>query len=127
MVCERESMSEGKRSHRPCRSYPVCIPVRVSYEEQERIHSLAEATGHSASRYLVRLALEGRPPPTLLERQEVALLLFELRRIGVSLNQIAARINTVWATGKKIPLSVDELQCALSAVDSLSQYYRRRL
>src|SRR3712207_101336 len=85
----RASVTE--QHQRPCRSYPHRIEVRASRSEKERITALAQEARVSASRYLVRLAVEGKPPPTEEEREQLRSLRFYLEKVSTNLSQLAHR------------------------------------
>jgi hypothetical protein len=72
----------------------------VTNEEHRTIHENAQRTGLSASRFLVRRGLGLRLPPikeTLppspQDRRQIEIILTDLRRVGVNLNQLARRAN----------------------------------
>lgn len=63
------------------------LVVRVSEEEHSRIHANAKSARLRLSEYLRRIALEGQ----IVVRQQTAYgasLVFQLKRIGVNLNQL---------------------------------------
>lgn len=66
------------------------IRARLSVEEKERIISIAKAEGVSLSTYLRRSLLNGR----LVTKTDVQTV-FELKKIGNNLNQLARHVNTL--------------------------------
>ena len=116
-----------EKRYRPCLRYPKSFLVRTTEDEWEKLSLRARRSELSLSRFLVRLGTEERPPPTREERHEFLMLLTELRMVGVNLHQIARCMNVSRATGKKIPISVDELLSSVSAVKALTHDLRRCL
>ena len=117
---------EGMKRPRPCRSYPRHIHVRATDAEQRCIYALARASRVSASRYLVRLATEGKAPPTLEERELLRSLRFLLEKIGTNLNQLAHRANRAAIRGEPFPPR-EEILAVLNGVSILSRALKRRL
>jgi hypothetical protein len=64
--------------------------VRVNVDEKTRIVSQAQDCGISISRYLTRMALDKRPPPTTDERRQLEILLLMFKRTEVSLSRLQA-------------------------------------
>jgi hypothetical protein len=114
------------RRARPCKSYPRLIPVRAAEPEAERIKAMAQASGVSVSRYLVRTALEEQRLPTEEERQALQTLRFLLEKVSVNLNQIAHRTNRAWMRGERLP-EEREIDSVVQGVKRLSQEIRKRV
>ena len=119
-------MSPQKQIQRPCKSYPCPIYLRASPEERQRIVRLAEDSAVSTSRYLVRLATEGRPPPSRAEREDLRSLRYLLQKIGNNLNQVAHRLNRAVYTGETPPTE-SEIASVVRAVRLLTRDLQRRL
>ena len=66
------------------------IRARISVEEKKQIMELAKAEGVSLSTYLRRSLLLGR----LISKTDVQTV-FELKKIGNNLNQVARYVNTL--------------------------------
>lgn len=124
---------DGKK--RPWNSlrYPKAVTVRVTEEEHAEILRRAGQSRLSASRFLVRAGLDlrlpplsDRPPPTSEERRDLEFLLFELRKIGVNLNQLAKRRNKALLLGR-VPPPRSEADRAAAVVMGLVRLIKRRL
>lgn len=102
------------------------IFVRASEEEKAKIYAHAAASNLSASRFLVRGALEGKTPPTAQEREELERLLFLFVRGHDTLGQLLANTRALQLAGADtgIAAQLQELQRTLSA---LVQHVRKRL
>ncbi len=112
--------------------YPKMVTVRVSDSEHQQILERASRTRLSSSRFLVRAGLAQRFPPirdravpSEEERRELEFLLFELRKIGVNLNQIARDTNLARLLGRRIPRS--NIEQAAQMVQGLVKLICRRL
>ena len=119
-------MSETQMSYRPCNRYPYRITVRAAGVEKKKIAALARSARVSASRYLVRLAVEGQAPPSEEERGDLRTLCFLLDRAGANLNQIAYKTNLAWMRGGKLP-EEREIDQVVKGVKLLTQEIRKRL
>jgi hypothetical protein len=117
---------ERLRRRRLAGDYPVPFFVRATEEEAERIRANAKAAGLPYTRLLAELgaAASGRDLRalvTLLEerarvRDELAALRYELRKVGVNLNQLAHRENSADVGGPAEPPTDAELRAAADAV-----------
>jgi hypothetical protein len=119
------SVNSDKR-YRPCRSYPHHIPVRTTTAERNAIRALAGASRVSASRYLVRLAVERKAPPTIEERDELRRVRFLLEMVSNNLNQVAHRLNLSRLKRAPAP-SPGEIKAIVEGVKSVTRELRRRL
>jgi hypothetical protein len=126
MEHETAENSRELRRRRSCQRYPHTLYVRATAQEKRRIETLARAAQVSASRYVVRTVLEGQPPPTEEERQELRTLRFLLEKVSVNLNQIAHKTNRAWLRGEPLPPQ-QEIDGVVQGVKRLSQEIRKRL
>jgi hypothetical protein len=79
------SKSNGKRKN---------ISVRPTPAELEQLHERAASFGYkSVSQYLIERGLRDGAMIKSVERERVERLLFEARKIGVNINQIAHQMN----------------------------------
>ncbi len=67
------------------------------------MHEKARKTKLSLSRFLVKSALSDGKVATTEESEEIRQLRFELRKIGVNLNQIAHQLNASQYEASKMP------------------------
>jgi hypothetical protein len=71
------------------------ITVRPTDDELELLHARAESFGYkSLSKYLIERGLQDGVMIQSVERERVERLLFEVRKIGVNINQIAHQMNS---------------------------------
>lgn len=74
------------------------IKVRVTEKEYEELKKAAEDEGINVSGYIRRLIYQRDPELVWLDRldradQRLGEMIFQLRKVGVNINQIAHRIN----------------------------------
>lgn len=111
---------------RPCKSYPQAIFVRASREEKALLIARAKDAQTSLSRYLVRLATEGVPPPGKDMRDEFRRVRYLLEMVSNNLNQMTHRLHLVNLNLTTAP-TVGEVKALLTSVRYLSKELRRRL
>ena len=76
------------RYNRPCK-----VSVRLSKEERDYIEKKAKQKHISVSEY-IRICCQAPPPVTRKEFLEIKMeLIYQLRKIGVNINQIAKKYN----------------------------------
>ena len=117
---------ERLRRRRLAGDYPVPFFVRATQEEAEQIRANAKAAGLPYPRLLAELgaAASGGDLRALVTlrgerarvRDELAALRYELRKVGVNLNQLAHRENSADAGGSAEPPTDAELHAAANAV-----------
>ena len=73
------------------RGYHYRLTIRATKTERKHLGERAKSVHLSVSRYLVEAALTSANPPTPESRAERERLLFQLRKVGVNLNQLAQR------------------------------------
>jgi uncharacterized membrane-anchored protein len=70
------------------------VPVRPTEDELTTLHQRKAKFGYkSLSKYLIERGLRDGEMIALVDERKVDRLLFEVRKIGVNLNQIARRLN----------------------------------
>ncbi len=86
--------------------------VRLTSDELEQIHQKAKKANLSVSRFFVKSALSDGAVLTKEEQDEIKLLRFEIKKIGVNLNQIAYSINISRRGAGEMPAQskTDEVQ-----------------
>ena len=122
-------MPDRRHDEQPARSsrYPVAVLVRCTEEERGAIHANAVRAGRSASRYLAELgalAPGAQLRAALTPTQAAALgqLSYQLRRVGVNLNQLAHRENAADygtadpPTDEEVEQATRELRAVLARV-----------
>jgi hypothetical protein len=92
--------------------YEKSALVRCTEKELKQLHQRAEVSGLSLSRFLIKSALSDGKVPTAEEKEEIKQLRFEIRKIGVNLNQIAYQINASRRGASDPPTTseIDEIQ-----------------
>ena len=76
------------RYNRPCK-----VSVRLSKEERDYIEKKSKQKHISVSEY-IRICCQAPPPVTRKEFLEIKMeLIYQLRKIGVNINQIAKKYN----------------------------------
>ena len=102
------------------------IYVRATGPEKDAIYARASATSLSASRFLIRLATEGRAPPTREERERLERLLYILRRTMLHLRQLGANTALLRLAGasEEVKAEMAEAACLLQ---ELARMVRGRL
>jgi hypothetical protein len=110
---------DGKRNVRG-RLYPLTMRVRWTRRERDTVRGRAAEAGRSVSRYLVEAAtrengaaLVARLTPDQIA--ELELLAFQVRKIGVNLNQLARRENEA-DYGTADPPTDEEIAAAVREV-----------
>jgi hypothetical protein len=73
--------------------YEKRTEVRLTEPELKQLHEKAKRAKLSLSRFLVKSALSDGKVLTAEEQEDIKQLRFEIRKIGVNLNQIAYSIN----------------------------------
>lgn len=100
--------------------------VRVNLDEKKAIVAKAQTTRLSISRYLTRLALDNRPPPSEEERGKLEALIFFFRKTEGNL----CRLRTV-ATRMRLFSSVpgveEEFNAAIESLRGLNRELMKRL
>ncbi len=126
-------MVESKARRWNSERYPKAVTVRVTLDEHAQIRERAGRARLSDSRYLARCGLEkrlppmsDRTPPTEEERKDLEFLLFELRKVGTNLNQLAKRTNSARLLGRTPP-PLARVEQAASMVEGLLRLIRKRL
>ncbi len=102
------------------------IFVRASEEEKAKIYARAAESNLSASRFLVRGALEERQPPTRQERDELEHLLFLFLRGHETLSQLLTNTRALKLAGADMGIEA-QMQELLRTLASLIHHVRKRL
>ena len=110
-------------------SLPRVFTVRATDDEYKNLKKMAEKTGWSLSRLLVEATLHVgvRPAEEVrAEREVFEDLIFEVRRVGINLNQIAYAINAAYR-GNAAPPAQRELEDSLREIERVLTKLRKRL
>ena len=110
MVEEQEKKKPGRK-----RQYDGSALVRCTGDELSELHKRAADVPMSLSRYLVECGLRSQNPPDPTEREMRERAIFELRKAGVNLNQIARKLNE-----GTDPATMRQLDAAAAAVQIAS-------
>ncbi len=108
------------------RKFVSKILLRVTAAEHQALKKRAAKHEISLSRYAVTSALERPIPARKQEREQITQTLFELRKIGSNINQIAHALNSARLKNAEAPPSA-EIQAALLSVNSFITSLKKRL
>jgi predicted CopG family antitoxin len=118
-----------KKRHWKSGNLPRVFTVRADDEEYEELKKMTDETGWSLSRLLI----EGTLSKTIrtaeqvaAERADVEEMIFQMRRVGINLNQITAALNAV-KRGKKVSVTEEKLEAAVQEVESLIREMKKKL
>ncbi len=118
-----------KKRHWKSGNLPRVFTVRADDEEYEQLKRMTDETGWSLSRLLI----EGTINKTIrtaeqvaAERADVEEMIFQMRRVGINLNQITAALNAV-KRGKKVSVTEEKLDAAAQEVESLIREIKKML
>ena len=93
MTIKNSSKTSGKQSGKT-HGKRKNISVRPTPEQLDELHERAASFGYkSVSQYLIERGLRDGAMIQTPERERVERLLFEVRKIGVNINQIAHQMN----------------------------------
>ena len=102
---------------------PKKILVRLTEAEKQTIEKSAKQSQLSVSRFLVRSGVGDKRGLDPAERELREQVIYELRRVGVNLNQIAYALNAARRTGRgdeppasEIAQAAESLKAVLEAV-----------
>jgi hypothetical protein len=101
------------------------ILVRATAAERQAIRKRADTAELSLSRYLVKRALSDQPPPTPEEKDATRQLLYELKKAGNNLNQIAHSLHTSRLTGAPPPAGGEISETLLTIKEATAAIKRR--
>ena len=96
------------------------IKVRLTKEEKLRWQEKAVNSGLSLSN-LIRLSVERSKTPTIENKQEIAALTRQVRRVGINLNQIAKWANTYGSTAEAIEI-IECLRAIETKLNEISSF-----
>lgn len=100
------------------RIYDKKALVRCTEAELIGLHDKAEKAKLSLSRFLVKSGLTDGRTPTAEEREDIRQLRFELRKIGVNVNQIAYSLHVAHRGDGQPPSQeeIDQIQADLKKI-----------
>jgi hypothetical protein len=101
------------------------ILVRATTAERKTIRKRADAAELSLSRFLIARGLLDQPPPTREEKEANRQLLFELKKAGNNLNQIAHAIHITRLTGAPPPTESQISEAVLSIKEATTAVKKR--
>lgn len=126
-----------RRRRQQPRTYPVALFVRATEEEAAQIRANAREAKRPLSRFLAEAG--ARTPGAALpdvgamhqerarDREVWEGMVYQLRKVGVNLNQLAHRENSADVGGSALPPTDAELQEAARAVAEAVQQIQERL
>jgi hypothetical protein len=102
------------------------IFLRATRIEHLKIKAKAKESNRSISRFAIESCLSGDKFQTKIEQENLKLLLFELRKAGNNLNQIAHGINLSSLTDTPPP-SQNEIKIAVKELKSAIELIKKNL
>jgi hypothetical protein len=102
------------------------ILVRATSAERKAIRKRADAAELSLSRFLIARGLSDQPPPTPEEKEANRQLLFELKKAGNNLNQVAHAMHTSRLTNTASPTET-QISEALLSIREASTAVKKRM
>lgn len=123
-----EKQMKSKRRWKSDR-LPRVFTVRAKEDEYKKLKKMADETDHSLSRLLIEatLYLGVRPAAEVRADREVfEELIFQVRRVGINLNQIVHRLNAA-RRGKNVPPLQSELESVIKEVERTVETLKLRL
>jgi hypothetical protein len=100
--------------------------VRATATEREKIKAKAAEKELSLSRFAVEKCLEDEPFTTKTEKDLLKKILFELRKSGGNLNQIAHNFNLARLTDAPTP-TTSEIKIAAKSIQNLIEVIKTKL
>jgi hypothetical protein len=101
------------------------ILVRATLAERKAIRKRADAAELSLSRFLVARGLSDQPPPTKEDKEALSRILFELKKAGNNLNQIAHAMHSSRLTGAPPPANGETSQALLTIREASTAVKKR--
>lgn len=98
--------------------YEKKILVRLTEKEKSEVHKKAKEANLSLSRLLVKSALSDGQVLTAEEKEEIRQLRFELRKIGINLNQIAYGLNASRRNSNPTEITASEIKSVTKEVEA---------
>lgn len=126
---EKPSKAKKKRAWKS-KKLPRVFTVRADEDEYKKLKKMADKTGWSLSRLLIEATLNHGVKPadeSKAERKVFEEIIFEVRRVGINVNQILYRLN---ANRRKtdVPLpSQNELDAALKEIETVLEKLKKKL
>lgn len=108
---------------------PRVFTVRANDDEYKKLKKMAKETDHSLSRLLIEATLYVGVRPAAevrAEREVFEELVFEVRRVGINLNQMVHRLNAA-RRGKGDPPMQSELERVIKEIERTIETLKIRL
>ncbi len=101
------------------------ILVRATPAERKAIRKRADAAELSLSRFLVARGLSEQPPPTKEDREALSKMLFELKKAGNNINQIAHAMHSSRLTDAPPPAKGEISEAILTIREATAAVKKR--
>jgi hypothetical protein len=92
------------------------IIIRTTLEQHEQIKKLAESYDLTLSKYLLLCALAPEKLCTPDQQRDLTNCIYELRKVGNNVNQIAHTLNILLMEKSSAPVNFSEIKAALSDI-----------
>jgi hypothetical protein len=124
-MTEPAEEQKPKKERQTKRKFISKILLRVTPQEHSAMKRKASQYELSLSRFAVESALRDHPPPSNLEREQNIQIIFELRKLGNNINQIARALNSSRLSNTPMPAQKEISAAAESVKDLLTEMKRR--
>ncbi len=114
-----------KKERKTRRKFVSKILLRVTPAEHSAMKKRAAEHELSLSRFAVESALRDHPPLTKLEREQNIQAVFELRKLGNNINQIARALNSARLSNTPMPTQKEISRAADSVKELLSEMKKK--
>lgn len=108
------------------KKYTKTALVRCTEDELNKIHKKAEVANLSLSRFFVKSALSDGQVLTAEEKEEFKQLRFEVRKVGINLNQIA-QILHLNIRGNVGSVTNEEIENIVAAINDVMSKLLKKL
>ena len=127
----RTAKTEKKKKKRAWKSSILTrvFTVRANEKEYVQLRKKADATGWSLSRLMIESTLYKSirtHEQVVAENEQTEEMIFQMRRVGINLNQLNAALNTV-RRGREASVTEIRMEAAVAEVESLIQELKKNL
>jgi hypothetical protein len=103
----------------------VGISIRLPRPEREILHKKAQRSGISLTKFLISSALSERGAAHKEDREVIGKLLYEVRKAGNNLNQIAHEIHASKFTNARTPTETEIIETVSELKEAIKTIKKR--
>jgi hypothetical protein len=103
----------------------VGITIRLPRKQRETLHKKAQHTGISLTKFLISSALSERGAAHKEDREAIGKLLYEVRKAGNNLNQIAHEIHASKFTNARTPTETEIIETVSELKEAIKTIKKR--